>query len=136
MYPDPPEDDDKDRDPCMKYDRYANVCKPLPNNGQCEQGYAKLFGACFDTDAILDHETPEECQADPLCREYRERYPSQPVEPVEPVTPPCETVEPGTLCEDEGELRHQFVVIWKSWWIIDVRHDSSQHNQYTQIMEE
>ena len=52
VYPDPPEDDDKDRDPCKKYDRYANVCKPLPNNGRCEQGYAKLFGACFDTDTI------------------------------------------------------------------------------------
>ena len=34
-----------------------------------------------------------------LCKEYRDRYPSDPVEP----TPPCETVEPGTLCEDEGE---------------------------------
>ena len=44
-------------------------------------GYAKLFGACFDTDAILDHDTPEECQADPLCKEYRRLNPSEPTLP-------------------------------------------------------
>ena len=57
---------DRDRDPCKRYDKYVNICKPILDNGQCEQGYVKLFGACYDSDAVLDHETPEECQADPL----------------------------------------------------------------------
>jgi uncharacterized membrane protein YgcG len=93
------EDDnnDNDRDPCKKY---VKICRPILDNGQCEQGYAKLFGACFDTDAILDHDTEEECQADPLCREYRDRYPSDPLP-----LPYCgETpVKEGELCRDPGD---------------------------------
>ena len=88
------DDNDKDRDPCKKY---VKICRPILDNGQCEQGYAKLFGACFDTDPILYHDTEEECQADPLCREYRDRYPSKPL-------PPCGEgrTEEG-YCTDIGD---------------------------------
>jgi hypothetical protein len=51
-------DRDRDRDPCKRWESYGSVCQPI-RNGQCEQGYAKLFSACFDTDAILDHETSQ-----------------------------------------------------------------------------
>jgi hypothetical protein len=88
------DDNDKDRDPCKKY---VKICRPILDNGQCEQGYANLFGACFDTDAILDHDTEEECQADPLCREYRDRYPSK-------LLPPCgEGRTEDGYCTDIGD---------------------------------
>jgi hypothetical protein len=94
---------DRDRDPCKRWVRlgYGNICEPIPRGGQCEQGDVKLFGACFDGDAVLDHETEEECQADPLCREYRERYPSDP----DPELPICGEggYEPGELCRDDGD---------------------------------
>jgi hypothetical protein len=103
-------DRDRDRDPCKRWKSYGDVCQPI-RNGQCEQGYVKLFGACFDTDAILDHETEEECQADPLCREYRERYPSDPdcgegfVFERNRCIPICGEgqYEPGELCRDDGD---------------------------------
>jgi hypothetical protein len=106
---------DRDRDPCKRWDRlgYGNICVPIPRGGQCEQGYVKLFGACFDGDAVLDHDTEEECQADPLCREYRERYPSDPDPGCDDgyvfhngeCKPICGEVDlpEGELCLDDGD---------------------------------
>jgi hypothetical protein len=95
------EDDDgkdrnRDRDPCKKWKSYGDACQPI-KKGKCEQGSVKLFGACFDTDVILDHDTEEDCQKDPLCREYREKYPDKP----KPKIPICGEHKPGELCRDE-----------------------------------
>ena len=44
---------------------------------QCnESGWVIVSGKCYDQDAITDFETEEECQADPICKAYREQYPS------------------------------------------------------------
>jgi hypothetical protein len=38
-----------------------------------EPGFAVVNGKCYDVDAITDFETEEECQADSVCKAYREQ---------------------------------------------------------------
>ena len=47
---------------------------PLPMSF-CESdevGFVIVNGKCYDFDAITDYDTEEECQADPVCKAYRE----------------------------------------------------------------
>ena len=38
-----------------------------------EHGFVVVMGKCYDQDAITDFDTEEECQADPVCKAYREQ---------------------------------------------------------------
>ena len=38
-----------------------------------EVGFVVVMGKCYDFDAITDYDTEEECQADPVCKAYREQ---------------------------------------------------------------
>ena len=54
---------------------YAFTRDPIPMSfcDSGEGGFVIVNGKCYDQDAITDYDTEEECQADPVCKAYREQ---------------------------------------------------------------
>jgi hypothetical protein len=84
----------------------TNVCSKKPRFKiypieQCnESGWVIVSGKCYDQDAITDFETEEKCQAYPICKAYREQYPSYKEPEPEPQPEPKPMPIGGRGCMD------------------------------------
>jgi hypothetical protein len=80
---------------------------------QCNtSGWVIVSGKCYDQDAITDFETEKECQANPICKAYREQYPpyEEPEPKPKPIDDPCAGWE-ARIPEDkdcDGEIDPEF----------------------------
>jgi hypothetical protein len=71
---------------------FSNEPLPMLYCESGEKGFVIVNGKCYDQDAILDFETEEECQADEVCKAYREQQKQQ------------EEPEPRPPCQPSGDL--------------------------------
>ena len=76
-----------------------------------ERGFVVVMGKCYDFDAITDYDTEEECQADEVCKAYREEQRKQTETPEPWMT--CDAIggchptpEPEPLSEPIGDPNH------------------------------